>query len=188
MIGQALHCISSRLKERFKRDVLRSLVNCPKRRRSSGRINPFQTNKLVSFNIPPRPAPLCISDHVIFALEVWPCVADSAKFERNSSLGCHHMICGKTNVQAKKSQRCHGRIFAWKIYLRIIWLVFGHWIIYSTERTMIYLEQCIQLPEKAPKFYQKITHWILNNTKCSHLSKPKLYIVYFFTLFKYQVT
>ena len=57
MIGQALHCISSRLKERFKRDVLRSLVNCPKRRRSSGRINPFQTNTLVSFNTPPCPAP-----------------------------------------------------------------------------------------------------------------------------------
>ena len=108
--------VSSPLKESFKRYVLRSLVNCPKRRRSSGRINPFQTNKLVSFNIPPRPAPLCISDHVIFALEVWPRVADSAKFERNSSLGCHHMICGKTNVQAKKSCGCHGRIFVKNIF------------------------------------------------------------------------
>ena len=41
----------------LKRDLLRSLVNCPKRRRSSGRINPFQTNTLVSFNTPPPPAP-----------------------------------------------------------------------------------------------------------------------------------
>ena len=47
---------------------------------------------------------------------VWPCVAESAKFERNSSLGCHHMICGKANVQANKSHRCYGLIFVKNIF------------------------------------------------------------------------